>query len=126
MEQTKIVQMPEQNPDKTWEPWERNLGLKVEDQVTELEQRLESQMAITKKQADTIERYRNDLNAHINTWNSVFTMMKISNPEIVTTDTLDDAVSDCISNNSDVVSQDNFEEKINDAISDLTFSVTVE
>jgi|TARA_Y100000034_G_C6784075_1_gene350650 hypothetical protein len=124
MEQTNVVQMPEQ---KEFEPWERNPDLNdVEVQLANLEERLKRQMSITKNQADTIERYRKDLNAHINTWNSVFTMMQISNPEIVTSDNLDDAVSDCISNNSDVVSQDNLEEKVNDAISDLNFSVTVE
>lgn len=123
MTQTNVVPI-DQKQERA--PHLRNIDLTVEQQLSDLEIRLQNQMATTQKQAATIERYRNDLNLHINTWNSMFRMMQISNPDIVTTETLDDAVSDCIYNNSDVVSQDDLEDKVKDSISELTFSVTVE
>ena len=107
-------------------PHLRNTDLTVEQQLSDLEIRLEKQMNVNKKLGDQIESLQLDVKSHNHTWRSIFAHMQDCGLDIVTRDELEREVSDVINYNSDVVSQDDLDEKVKESISELTFSVTVE
>jgi len=123
MQQTNVVPI-DQKQERA--PHLRNDDLTVEQQLSDLEIRLEKQMQICRAQVVTIQRYEKTINEHNHTWRSIFAHMQDCGLDIVTRDDLETEVTDVISMSSDVVSQDDLEEKVKDSIQELTFSVTVE
>lgn len=123
MQQTNVVPI-DQKQERA--PHLRNIDLPVEQQLSDLELRLENQMSVNKKLGDQIERLELDVKSHNHTWRSIFAHMQDCGLDIVTRDELETEVTDVISMSSDVVSQNDLEEKVKDSISELTFSVTVE
>ena len=127
MTQTNEVPIDQkQEPCQERAPHLRNIDLTVEEQLSDLEIRLEKQMRVNKNLRDQLERHENELRQHNHTWRSIFAHMQDSGLGIVTHDDLESEVSSVISYSSDVVSQDDLDEKVKDSIQELTFSVTVE
>ena len=125
MEQTNVVQMPEQKPEE--KPWERNRDIPTEqDQLLDLEKRLEKQMQTCRGQVVTLTRLEKTLNEHNHTWRSIFSHMQNCGLDIVTRDDIESEVADIVSMSSDVVNQNDLEETVKESIDNLTFSVTVE
>lgn len=123
MTQTNVVPI-DQKQERA--PHLRNTDLTVEQQLSDLEIRLEKQMQICRAQVVTIQRYEKTINEHNHTWRSIFAHMQDCGLDIVTRDDLESEVSDIINMNSDVVTQENLDDTVKDSISELTFSVTVE
>lgn len=123
MTQTNVVPI-DQKQERA--PHLRNIDLPVEQQLSDLEIRLEKQMQICRAQVVTIQRYEKTINEHNHTWRSIFAHMQDCGLDIVTRDDLESEVSDIINMNSDVVTQENLNDTVKDSISELTFSVTVE
>ena len=123
MQQTNVVPI-DQKQERA--PHLRNTDLTVEQQLSDLEIRLEKQMQTCRAQVVTIQRYEKTINEHNHTWRSIFAHMQDCGLDIVTRDDLESEVSDIINMNSDVVTQENLDDTVKDSISELTFSVTVE
>ena len=125
MEQTNVVQMPEQKPER--DPWLRNPDKPTEqEQLSDLEERLRKEISDKNMYRTANLHLGEKIAGHNSFWNSFVDMLQDYMPDSVDEDKINEMVDLQIDANDDIVTQGNLEEKVNDAINNLTFSVTVE
>ena len=125
MEQTNVVQMPEQKPER--DPWLRNPDIPTEqEQLSDLEERLRKEISDKNMYRTANLHLGEKIAGHNSFWNSFVDMLQEHMPDSVDEDKINEMVDLQIDANDDIVTHGNLEEKVSDAINNLNFSVTVE
>ena len=125
MEQTNVVQMPEQKPER--EPWERNLDVPIEQQLSDLESRLK----LTIYQKERSENANANLNSELSkieeNWKFIAKNIQPFLTESVDEDRVyeiaGEKVDDYICYNSSVVTDDNFSEKFDEYLGEVSITI---
>ena len=125
MEQTNVVQMPEQKPER--EPWERNLDVPIEQQLSDLESRLK----LTIYQKERSENANADLNSKLTkieeNWKFIAKNIEPFLPESVNEDRVyeiaESKVDDYITYSSSIVTEDNFSDFFDTCLDETSINI---
>tara|TARA_R100001463_G_scaffold126023_1_gene183583 strand:- start:166 stop:573 length:408 start_codon:yes stop_codon:yes gene_type:complete len=125
MEQTNVVQMPEQKPER--EPWERNLDVPIEQQLSDLESRLK----LTIYQKERSENANANLNSKLTkieeNWKFIAENIQPFLPDSVDEDRVyeiaESKVDDYITYSSSIVTEDNFRDFFDEYLGEVKITI---
>ncbi len=125
MEQTNIVQMPEQKPER--DPWLRNLDVPIEQQLSDLENRLKLSIYQKEKSANANADLKDKLNKFEENWKFIAKNIEPFLPDSVNEDRVyeiaEEKVDDYITYSSSIVTDDNFSELFDNCLDDVSINI---
>lgn len=125
MEQTNVVQMPEQKPER--DPWLRNLDVPIEQQLSDLENRLKLSIYQKEKSANANADLKDKLNKFEENWKFIAKNIEPFLPDSVNEDRVyeiaEEKVDDYITYSSSIVTDDNFSELFDNCLDDVSINI---
>ena len=126
MEQTNVVQMPEQKPER--DPWERNVSIPTEqEQLSDLESRLKTAMYQRERTDKMNENLNSELSKIEENWKFIAKNIQPFLAESVDEERVweiaGEKVDDYINYNSSVVTDDNFSEKFDEYLGEVSITI---
>ena len=125
MEQTNVVQMPEQKPER--DPWLRNLDVPVEQQLSDLENRLKLSIYQKEKSANANADLKDKLNKFEENWKFIAKNIEPFLPDSVNEDRVyeiaEEKVDDYITYSSSIVTEDNFRDFFDEYLGEVKITI---
>ena len=125
MEQTNVVQMPEQKPER--DPWERNVSVPIEQQLSDLENRLKIAMVQKERTDDMNKNLNNKLTKIEENWEFIANNIQPFLPESVNEDRVyeitEEKVDDYITYSSRLVTEDNFSDFFDTCLDETSIDI---
>ena len=125
MEQTNVVQMPEQKPER--DPWERNVSVPIEQQLSDLENRLKIAMYQKERTDDMNKNLNSKLTKIEENWEFIANNIQPFLPESVNEDRVyeitEEKVDDYITYSSRLVTEDNFSDFFDTCLDETSINI---
>ena len=125
MEQTNVVQMPEQKPER--DPWERNVSVPIEQQLSDLENRLKIAMVQKERTDDMNKNLNSKLTKIEENWEFIANNIQPFLPESVNEDRVyeitEEKVDDYITYSSRLVTEDNFSDFFDTCLDETSINI---
>ena len=125
MEQTNVVQMPEQKPER--DPWERNVSVPIEQQLSDLESRLKIAMYQKERTDDMNKNLNSKLTKIEENWEFIANNIQPFLPELVNEDRVyeitEEKVDDYITYSSRLVTEDNFSDFFDTCLDETSINI---
>jgi len=125
MEQTNVVQMPEQKPER--DPWERNVSVPIEQQLSDLESRLKIAMYQKERTDDMNKNLNSKLTKIEENWEFIANNIQPFLPESVNEDRVyeitEEKVDDYITYSSRLVTEDNFSDFFDTCLDETSINI---